>query len=411
MCSASSLIAVASPVRGRRVDVVEPATHAKRAGPIRFAPYRQLASQLRRYCGLHCALYRSIVSCVAVSLAPTFANLAHAEPNLAALHKMAQAAHQLTYEGIFVSSSAERMETSRVAHGFIDGQEVEHMEVLDGSPREMIRRGDETSSFFSREKRLIIETGVRQRQFPSLLFNGLRQLSDHYTVRYVGQGRVAGLDSRVIELVPRDALRYGHQFWLDEASGLLLRTTILNSEGETLDSFSFTQLKIGSPLSRQAFKPKFPSEGLSVQKIVVTEAAPEHLGWAFQKKLPGFRRVHVMRRESDTEPPSLHVLFSDGVATISTFIEAAYDDAARDAPQNAAQNAPQGATKEPARPQPAKARNEREDTGTVRPSSIARMGALNVYHREVHGHMVVVMGEVPVLALKQFGDGIVWNDQ
>jgi negative regulator of sigma E activity len=39
------------------------------------------------------------------------------------------------------------------------------------------------------------------------------------------------------------------------------------------------------------------------------------------------------------------------------------------------------------------------------------MGALNVYHREVHGHMVVVMGEVPVLSLKQFGDGIVWSGQ
>lgn len=403
MFSVNPLIALASPARGTRVSPVTSATHAKRATLVRFAvPYRQLARQLKQYYALHCALYRAIMGCIAVSLAPTFATFAYAEPNLAALHKMAQAAHQLTYEGVFVSSSAERMETSRVAHAFMDGQEVEYMEVLDGSPREMIRRGDETISFFSQEKRLIIETGVRQRQFPSLLFSGLRQLHDHYAVRYVGQGRVAGLDCRVIELVPRDALRYGHQFWLDEASGLLLRATILNRGGETLDSFSFTQVKIGSPLSRQVFKPKFPSEGLSVQKIVATEVSPEHLGWVFQKKIPGFRRVHVMRRESDTEQPALHVLFSDGVATISTFIEAAH---------NVAWDVAQNAAKDPAKRQSAQTKNGQGDTTIVNPSRIARMGALNVYHRDVHGYMVVVMGEVPVLSLKQFGDGIVWSGQ
>jgi hypothetical protein len=39
------------------------------------------------------------------------------------------------------------------------------------------------------------------------------------------------------------------------------------------------------------------------------------------------------------------------------------------------------------------------------------MGALNVYHRQTPQHYLVVMGEVPVLALKQLGDGIEWRKE
>ncbi len=315
------------------------------------------------------------VAVSAVSLAPTFAQ---ADNSLMALQRMAQASRQLTYEGVFVYRSADRMETSRIAHTWIDGRDVERVEVLDGSPREMIRNGDEITSFFPMEKRLIVETRSTHRQFPTLLSAGLSRLQDNYAFRSAGQGRIAGINSRVIVLEPRDNLRYGHEFWLDNASGLLLRSVILGGHGETLDSFSFTQIDIGGSLPRQLLKPRFPTEGLQVQKVTTTEIVPEDLGWVFHKKIPGFRRINAMKRQSGFGQAALHVLFSDGVATISVFIEP---------------------------------RTNTEGAEQSNPAVLSSMGALNVYYRQTRQHYLVVMGEVPVLALKQLGDGIEWRKE
>lgn len=317
----------------------------------------------------------AIAAAVATSLVPTFAQ---AENNLVALQRMAQASRQLTYEGVFVYRSADRMETSRIAHTWADGRDLERIEVLDGSPREMIRNGDEITSFFPIEKRLIVETRSAHRQFPTLLPAGLSRLQDNYSIRSIDQGRVAGINSRVIVLEPRDNLRYGHEFWLDNASGLLLRAVVLGGHGETLDSFSFTQIAIGGTLPPQALKPHFPNEGLQIQKITTTEIVPEDLGWVFHKKIPGFRRINAMQRQSGSGKPALHVLFSDGVATISAFIEP------RANPEKVEQSSP---------------------------AVLSSMGALNVYHRQTPQHYLVVMGEVPALALKQLGDGIEWRKQ
>lgn len=315
----------------------------------------------------------AVIATATVLLAPTFAQ---AENNLMALQRMAQASRQLTYEGVFVYRSADRMETSRIAHAWTDGRDLERIEVLDGSPREMIRNEDETTSFFPIEKRLIVETRSTHRQFPALLPAGMSRLQDNYSIRSIGQGRVAGINSRVIILDPRDDLRYGHEFWLDNASGLLLRAVVLGGHGETLDSFSFTQIVIGGTLPPQALKPRFPTEGLQVQKITTTEIVPEDLGWVFHKKIPGFRRINAMKRQSGSEKSALHILFSDGVATISAFIE----------PRANSEGAEQSS-----------------------PAVLSSMGALNVYRRQTPQHYLVVMGEVPALALKQLGDGIEWR--
>jgi sigma-E factor negative regulatory protein RseB len=64
----------------------------------------------------------------------------------------------------------------------------------------------------------------------------------------------------------------------------------------------------------------------------------------------------------------VHVVFSDGLAAISVFIE------------------------------PARA--------TAAESAVSRMGAMHVYHRSMHDYQAVVMGEVPAAAVKRLGDGI-----
>ena len=302
----------------------------------------------------------------AVVLAPT---PALAEDALALLQRIAEGSRQLTYSGTFVYRSGGRVDTSRIAHSLKDGLEVERIEALDGSPREVLRAGNEVKCFFPEEKLVIIENRSSQRGFPALLPAGLGSLPEHYSIRSGGLGRVAGLKSRAVLLEPRDDLRYGHELWMDAASGLLLKANLVGERGETLESFAFTQVKIGGPLEREALKPRFDSERVRVQQVRATETKSEDMGWNFRTLLPGFRKVAAMKRQTAPEnPESLHVVFSDGLASISVFIE------------------------------PGGSAGETETASTV--------GPVNVYRRQVGEHRVVVMGEVPALAVRRLGDGI-----
>jgi sigma-E factor negative regulatory protein RseB len=76
----------------------------------------------------------------------------------------------------------------------------------------------------------------------------------------------------------------------------------------------------------------------------------------------------MKRQSAPDQPESLHVVFSDGLASISVFIEAG------------------GAAGEA--------------------NALATMGPVNIYRRQLGDHRLVVMGEVPTVAVKRLGDGI-----
>jgi len=294
---------------------------------------------------------------------------ASAEDGLTLLQRIAQGSRQLTYSGTFVYRSGGKVDTSRIAHAMKDGIEVERIEALDGSPREVVRAGGEVKCFFPEEKLVIIENRSSRRGFPALLPTGLGSLPEHYAIRSGGQGRIAGLKSRAVLLDPRDDLRYGHEFWMDAASGLLLKASLVGARGETLESFVFTEVKIGGPLEHEALKPRFDGEQVRVRQVRTTDLNPDDMDWNFRFLPPGFRKVAAMKRQAAPESPEgVHVVFSDGLASISAFIE------------------PGGSG--------------------VEAATLATVGPVNVYRRQLGEHRVVVMGEVPALAVRRLGDGV-----
>jgi sigma-E factor negative regulatory protein RseB len=308
----------------------------------------------------------SLLMLSALLLAP---GAASAEDGLALLQRIAQGSRQLTYSGVFVYRSGSRVDTSRIVHSVSDGVELERIEALDGSPREVLRAGSEVRCFFPEEKLLIIESRPGHRGFPTLVPAGLGSLPEHYAIHGGNSGRVAGVNSRAVLLKPRDEWRYGHEFWMDVASGLLLKATLIGAGGEALESFAFTQVKIGGPLEHGALKPGFDLDKVRVQHVRTTEMRSDDMGWTFRTQLPGFRKTAVMKRQTgEANAESLHVVFSDGLASISVFIE------------------------------PGAGAGDQEATATL--------GPVNVFRREVDQHRVVVMGEVPAIAVRRLAEGV-----
>lgn len=288
------------------------------------------------------------------------------------LQKMAAAAQKLNYTGTFIYQSGGSAETSRITHLVDASGEHERLEVLDGSPREVVRSNDEVRCFLPEDKVVIVEKRSQYKAFPALLPSSAAALGEHYQIRKGEVARIAGFDSQQILLEPKDNLRYGHVLWAEINSGLLLKARLVNEKNEPIEQFAFTQLQIGGVIERESLRPKFDAR--SAEWKVQNARAAQSMSrgdWVFKAELPGFRRSLGMRRQAARAGvETTHFLFSDGLAAISVFIE----------PLAAGQD----------RTEPA----------------LYSAGAINVYKRVAGNHLLTVLGEVPMATLKRLGDGI-----
>lgn len=287
------------------------------------------------------------------------------------LYRVAEAPRKLTYTGTFIYQSGSRTETSRIAHLVDHGNELERIEVLDGSPRQVLRINDEVKCYLPESRLLVIEQRSAGRQtFPAMLPASLAGLADHYTIRKGAASRIAGFDSQQILIEPKDRLRYGHQFWIDTRTGIPLKAGLVDERGEPIETFAFTELHIGGPIDRKALKARPTMAGGEWKVVNVRTKRGEDDDWQFRTDLPGFRKVIAMRRQMHSGLPEIaHIVFSDGLAAFSVFIEPLADGA-------------------------------KPDTGQF------AMGTVNIYKRIADGHLLVLMGDLPPASLKMVADGM-----
>jgi sigma-E factor negative regulatory protein RseB len=248
------------------------------------------------------------------------------------LRRAHSAAQKLNYSGIFVYQQANQIRTSRIMHGVDSLGELEKLEILDGKPREYIRRNDEVSCYLPESKTIQIEKSVTQEVFPALLGNNFLSLPDFYLIKKAEFSRVAGNECQILSFEPKDSLRYGYRLCMDKTSGLLLRAQTVNSKNEVIEQIAFTQISIGD-IDKSRIKTSFPNvsqwhiENLTVQANV-------NSGWSVKLPPPGFKKTREMKRlipisatakgaatNSGKANEVVQIIFSDGLSAISVFIE------------------------------------------------------------------------------------------
>ena len=248
------------------------------------------------------------------------------------LIRMIQSSPQkLNYSGTFVYQQANQIRTSKITHHADTNGELEKLEILDGNSREYIRKNDEVSCYLPDSKTIQIEKNVTQEVFPALLSQNAHSLPDVYTFKKGESSRVAGLECQTYTLNPKDGNRYGYKLCAEKQSGLLLRVQTVNSRDEVIEQIAFTQLKLGD-VDKNKFKPSFPNltqwsiENLTVQSNI-------NSGWNVKSLPAGFIKIKEMKRvisapasnKDDKKAVASHqviqMIFSDGMATISVFIE------------------------------------------------------------------------------------------
>ncbi len=307
-----------------------------------------------------------LIVCTTMLLAAVASNADPALDGMAWLSRMASAARQLNYAGTFVYRHADRTETSRVRHLVDELGEMEKTESLDGPVREMVRDRDEVWCYMPELKAIKVDRAESKRFFPALIADPVKAFEDSYTIKVKGKDRVAGRDCQQIQLEPRDQFRYGYRLCADIESGLLLRANMVRGRDEVIEHFGFTEIRVGQLIIRDSLKSNFSSENWVRQSPPVTDAS----GWTVKALPPGFKKIVELKRTLANRPdPVTQLLYSDGLTAVSVFIE----------PRK-------GTPKTTARP--------------------SQRGAVSFYSRQIPDHNVVVVGEVPPIAVVQIANSV-----
>ena len=242
------------------------------------------------------------------------------------LYHSQSAVQKLEYSGTFVYQQGSQVRTSRITRLRTTKSVIEKLEVLDGQSQEYVRNGEEIIHYFPAERRIVVEHRGSERSFPDISFTNPREILRYYTVRQLGMDRVAGRDVLGFALEPRDGLRYGYRFWSDRASGLLLRAQTLSEKGEIIEQIAFTQLSIGKVRPSQVKTSHANTRGWRIENSSAADKEPS--GWNAGWLPGGFKPVRTVKRvlgrpENAGEPREVvQLVFSDGLAGISVFIEA-----------------------------------------------------------------------------------------
>lgn len=244
------------------------------------------------------------------------------------LRQMSEASQGLNYRGTFVYVHEGRLEAMRIIHRAGEDGEHERLIALTGDAREVIRDGKQVTCILPKNRSVMVDRSVPRKPFPAALPRDLGALGGQYEFLTAGTDRVSGRPSRIVVIQPRDAFRYGYRLWLDQDTSLLLKSELFDAGGQAVEQVMFTDMQILDEVPEEELQPMPRDDG-----FVISAAAPhgepaadephdEDFDWAVAELPAGFMLTHHNRvRMPSAEAPVEHMVFSDGLATVSVYIE------------------------------------------------------------------------------------------
>jgi sigma-E factor negative regulatory protein RseB len=303
------------------------------------------------------------------------------------LKRMSDADRNQSYEGTFILRKSDNLSTLHVTHGVDDNGVWESIESLNGEPKKVLRHNNRVISVFpDRELVTVRHTDKNQSLHPQLPKN-IDQLELFYTINRLSDDRIANHQTLVVDLLPKDQYRYGYRYWVDKDTGMLLRCDLVaedeNKEKKVVEQMMFTSLAYLTETPSQSFELKqfeqYRQQALDEPVIDVTQSPQQR--WVVNSLPDGFMLTQSTMRysqalaavrshssaadsseiaSSKTSPPDLlHLVYSDGLASVSVFIE-------------------------------------KHKSIEKHLLGVASMGAVNAFGRSVDDYFVTVVGEVPV---------------
>ena len=248
------------------------------------------------------------------------------EPSvLEMLGRMQTAVQHLNYQGTLVYLQDGNVQSMRVVHKVDQNGESERLINLNGVAREIVRKNDVVTCYMPDSK----AATVGRQQFSGNLLsqlaeNDFSRLQDYYLFSFEAAERVAGQIAQRILIKPRDASRYGYRLWVDEANDILLRFDLLDEHGEGLEQTMFADISIGGDIPDEMLVPESHDDNFTWFKREQAEQDQKVVEsrWILANLPQGFTITTQFNHQMpDSDRPTEHWVISDGLASISIYIE------------------------------------------------------------------------------------------
>lgn len=289
------------------------------------------------------------------------------------LEKMNRALATRNYDGTFFHLSDGRVETMRIVHRVRAGRVTERLLSLDGSGREFVRNNDELTCYLPDQHTVLVEPRQDRGPFLGSLPQFGNDVNQFYDIEALAKSHVLGHAAQLIAVTPKDQYRFGYRLWLDENTAMPLKTQLCDSRGQVIEQILFARLDMPDSIPDSDLMPAVRTEGMRWvrQGPSHDSASPALSAYRASELPPGFRlTVSGAQTLGGASVPATHLVYSDGLATVSVFVEAQ-----RDAK-------PGTDDKSSAMPEPPM-------------QGLARVGSGFAFSTVVQGHQVTAVGEVP----------------
>ncbi|MFT5132708.1 MAG: sigma-E factor negative regulatory protein RseB [Gammaproteobacteria bacterium] len=288
------------------------------------------------------------------------------------INKMSSAVRNLNYDGVFIYQRGGQMNTLRLIHRADNKGEIERLVSLTGSAREVIRDKESVTCYFPDDQAVVVEKSRPRELLSSQLPQSIEKLISNYHFSIIGEDRVAGKATWVVSIKPKDAYRYGYQFWIDQDNSFLLKSELRNRTGLLLEQIMFTQLDILESVPDEMLKPSISGSGYvwHNNSDKSKEASGTNGDWQVAWMPEGFTKNNQeMYPTADSSNPVHHLVYSDGLAMVSIFIE-------------------------------------KLEPGPELTSGLSRMGGVNTFARVTNGYQVTAVGEVPQATVQRMANSV-----
>jgi sigma-E factor negative regulatory protein RseB len=290
------------------------------------------------------------------------------------LEKMSDALASRNYDGLFTHSTGDQTESMRIVHRVENGRSFERLVSLDGSGREIVRTREEVHAYLPDRKVVLVEPRGDDGSLLKALPTPGPKLDRYYDLAVRKGNKILGRDIVVIDVRPKDGYRYGYRLWLDAETAMPVRSVVGDGAGRQIEQILFTRLELKDRIPAKDIEPTVDATGFhwvrTGRKLVAMPQLPANNGWRPLRVPPGFRLVASRLQVMPGSPmPAQHLIFSDGIAAISVFIEPAA-------------------------------------SGGPRPPEASTMGSANAYSTSIQGHVVTAVGEVPPATVREIASSV-----
>lgn len=305
-----------------------------------------------------------------LSIAPLSAN-----PAMEWIEKMSDSMRNLSYRGNFVYMHGNQLESMSILHIKDEHGESERLLSLNGEAREVIRDNKNLTCIWPDSRKVVVDNSHQNMFSPLFIPDDIASISKYYDMTLSDGDRIAGQDSIIVHIKPKDRYRYGLNLWINSVNGLLLKSNMVNEQQEVVEQVMFTNLEVLDQKDRMelitlpdlddSFSLIQYHGGMGSRSIDIDKA------WRLASLPDGFWQKSALKRNvADTERYIQQMVFTDGLASLSVFIE--------------------------------------KQTGQATQGETS-MGAVNAFIRILDNYSVTAIGEVPAITVQLVAESISYH--